>query len=45
MTHSISNTIFEELKYWPAVQEWCHATTKATYTPSFRSTGSSGGGF
>lgn len=33
MTHLISNTIFEELKYWLAVQELCQAITKATYTP------------
>lgn len=33
MTHLISNNIFEELKYWLAVQELCQAITKATYTP------------
>lgn len=36
MTHLISNTNFEELKYWLAVQELCQAITKATYTPISR---------
>lgn len=46
MTHLISNTIFEELKYWLAVQELCQAITKATYIlPSLGGTDFNGGGF